>query len=120
NVDWKVESKTPLFKKKRAQELSKLIDAKIIVKEIEESLNDSVEILKKLISYKGGKALNIALQANRKRKIGSNIMEIIVCGSIPPYNELLGGKLVSVLAMSPTVIKQYNERYSSQVSEIAS
>lgn len=119
-VDWHSESQSSLFKKKRAQELSKLISAKLIIKHIEDSNDNPVEIINKLISYKGGKVLNIALQANRKKKIGSNIMEIIVCGSIPPYNELLGGKLVSILAMSPTVVKQYNERYASQVSEIAS
>ena len=47
-------------------------------------------------------------------------MDIIVCGSIPPYNELLGGKLVSVLSCSPQVIKDYIERYEKHVSEIAS
>ena len=48
------------------------------------------------------------------------MMDIIVCGSIPPYNELLGGKLVSILACSPTVIRDYTHRYAQQVSEIAS
>ena len=48
------------------------------------------------------------------------MMDIIVCGSIPPYNELLGGKLVSILACSPRVIKDYTDKYSKQVSEIAS
>lgn len=47
-------------------------------------------------------------------------MEIIVCGAIPPYNELLGGKLISILACSPTVIRDYTNRYKNQVSEIAS
>ena len=46
------------------------------------------------------------------------MMEIIVCGAIPPYNELLGGKLVSILACSPTVIRDCTEKYKSQVSEI--
>lgn len=119
-VDWKAESNSPLFKKKRAQELAKLLSAKLDIGLIEENHNSPVEIVKRLISHKGGKVLNIALQANRKKKIGSNVMEIIVCGSIPPYNELLGGKLVSMLAMSPKVVKDYNQRYVSQVSEIAS
>lgn len=48
------------------------------------------------------------------------MMEIIVCGAIPPYNELLGGKLISILACSPTVIRDYTVRYQNQVSEIAS
>jgi hypothetical protein len=48
------------------------------------------------------------------------MMDIIVCGSIPPYNELLGGKLISILACSPTVIRDYTNRYAGQISEIAS
>jgi hypothetical protein len=120
SVDWKVESQSSLFKKKRAQELSKLLNAKLIINQFEMNFDNSVDIIKNLVSFKGGKVLNVALQANRKKKIGSNVMEIIVCGSIPPYNELLGGKLVSILAMSPTVVQHYNERYKSQVSEIAS
>ena len=48
------------------------------------------------------------------------MMDIIVCGSIPPYNEILGGKLISMLACSPTVIRDYTYKYQNQVSEIAS
>ena len=48
------------------------------------------------------------------------MMDIIVCGSIPPYNQLLGGKLVSILACSPRVISDYTHRYERQISEIAS
>lgn len=73
-----------------------------------------------LSSETGRKAIHTALIANRKRKIGSNMMDIIVCGSIPPYNELLGGKLVSILSCSPSVISDYTHRYENQVSEIAS
>ena len=47
-------------------------------------------------------------------------MDIIVCGAIPPYNELLGGKLVAMLMASPQVIHDYARRYSGQASEIAS
>ena len=47
-------------------------------------------------------------------------MELNVCGAIPPYNEILGGKLVALLATSPQVIHDYKERYESKPSEIAS
>lgn len=43
-----------------------------------------------------------------------------VCGAIPPYNEILGGKLVALLATSPQVIHDYKERYADKASEIAS
>ena len=78
------------------------------------------KLLSLLASEAGRKAIYTALIANRKCKIGSNMMDIIVCGSIPPYNQLLGGKLVSILACSPRVISDYTHRYERQISEIAS
>lgn len=113
------EAQETLFKKKRAGELARLLDAQLTFEKYRaESDEDWLTGLMR--NEEGRKAVNIALVANRKTKIGSNMMEIIVCGSIPPYNELLGGKLVSMLACSPTVIHDYTERYKSQVSEIAS
>lgn len=113
------EAKEVLFKKKRAAELARLLEAKIIFNTYRQSAPDNW--LRDLMrSEEGRKAVNVALVANRKTKIGSNMMEIIVCGAIPPYNELLGGKLVSMLACSPQVIRDYTEKYSGQVSEIAS
>lgn len=119
NPDWIEETLKPLFKKKRAIELSKLLKAKKALMDTPEGSNASK--LRYLLGKKEGRqAITTALIANRKCKIGSNMMDIIVCGSIPPYNELLGGKLVSILSCSPQVIKDYTERYEKQVSEIAS
>lgn len=116
---FKAEALEVLFKKKRAEELARLLDATIIINKYRQ--NNDVLWLKKLVSTEEGrKAVNVALVANRKTKIGSNMMEIIVCGAIPPYNELLGGKLVSILACSPQVISDYTNKYRDQVSEIAS
>lgn len=113
------EAKEILFKKKRASELARLLEAKIIFNNCRR--DDAFDWLKELVrTEEGRKAVNVALIANRKTKIGSNMMEIIVCGAIPPYNELLGGKLVSILACSPQVIYDYTEKYSAQISEIAS
>lgn len=119
NVNFAQEAQETLFKKKRAAELARLLDAKITLNKYR--TNSPSAWLKKLIATEDGKkAVNVALVANRKTKIGSNMMEIIVCGSIPPYNQLLSGKLVSILACSPRVIKDYTEKYADQVSEIAS
>ena len=118
-VNFEQEAQEILFKKKRAAELARLLEAKIIFNKYR--ANDTSEWLKKLMaSEEGRKAVNVALVANRKTKIGSNMMEIIVCGSIPPYNQLLGGKLVSILACSPQVVRDYTDKYADQVSEIAS
>lgn len=117
--NWEAEAQTNLFKRKRASELAKLLSTRIVFNNA--SGNSCREKLQSLLSSEEGrKAINTALIANRKCKIGSNMMDIIVCGAIPPYNELLGGKLISMLACSPVVIKDYTERYSNQISEIAS
>lgn len=117
--DWIEETLKPLFKKKRAIELSKLLKAKKALMDVPEGSN--AHKLRYLLGKEEGRqAITTALIANRKCKIGSNMMDIIVCGSIPPYNELLGGKLVSILACSPQVIRDYTNRYCKQVSEIAS
>lgn len=58
--------------------------------------------------------------AQKTKHIGSSMMELNVCGAIPPYNEILGGKLVALLATSPQVIHDYKERYADKASEIAS
>ncbi len=119
NPNWEDEAKTNLFKRKRSLELAKLLTAKNIFNLTKGDKN--LDKIKNLLSTeKGRRAVNTALISNRKNKIGSNMMEIIVCGSIPPYNELLGGKLISILSCSPVVISDYTKRYQKQISEIAS
>jgi hypothetical protein len=46
--------------------------------------------------------------------------DIAVCGSVAPYNSVLGGKLVSMLAVGPQVVAAYRKRYATAESEIAS
>ncbi len=116
---WEEEAKSNLFVRKRAAELAKLLATKIVF-QAAEGITCHERLKNLLATEKGRKAIHTALIANRKCKIGSNMMDIIVCGSIPPYNELLGGKLVSILSCSPTVIRDYTQRYAGQISEIAS
>jgi hypothetical protein len=118
-TDWEAEALEPLFCKKRAAELARLLDAQRIFNESKKT--SRTEWLAELLRTESGrKAVNTALIANRKTKIGSNVMEIIVCGAIPPYNDLLGGKLISLLACSPAVIRDYTKKYERHISEIAS
>lgn len=118
-TDWVAEAESELFKKKRLIELAKLLETRNIFQKYHAS-SAREQITTMLKKDDGRKAISAALIANRKNKIGANMMDIIVCGAIPPYNELLGGKLVSILACSPQVISDYTNRYKKQVSEIAS
>jgi len=43
-----------------------------------------------------------------------------VCGAVPPYNELLAGKLAALLMISPQVVADYCRRYGDRPSDIAS
>jgi len=52
--------------------------------------------------------------------VGINMMDVSVAGAIAPYNELLGGKLVSLLIASPEVREAYSNRYRDAASVIAS
>ncbi len=45
--------------------------------------------------------------------------DITVCGAVPPYNAILGGKLVAMLAAGPEMVEAYRERYQEAESEIA-
>ncbi len=116
---WSQLSQTSLYRRKRASSLIELLRANNMFQQVptESSL---VGLRKLLTSSAGRSAITIALQANKKEKIGANMMDIIVCGAIPPYNHLLAGKLVSLLMMSPEVNRYYEERYQNQVSVIAS
>ncbi len=118
-TDWVAEAESDLFKKKRLIELAKILETRNIFQKYHTS-SAREQMLAMLKKDDGRKAISAALLANRKNKIGANMMDIIVCGAIPPYNELLGGKLVSILACSPQVISDYTSRYKKQVSEIAS
>src|SRR5439155_6375940 len=52
--------------------------------------------------------------------VGVDMMDMIICGAIAPYNLLLGGKLVCLMSTSPEVVQFYRARYGEQASIIAS
>ncbi|WP_052586946.1 Druantia anti-phage system protein DruA [Bacillus velezensis] len=111
----------PEYKLKRATDLEELLHAKIFFKEADLNSNNYIEKYKYLMNSKEGKrALKIAIRNVKKIHMGSSIMDITTCGAVPPYNTVLGGKLVSLLMTSPIVIRDYYEKYKEAISEIAS
>ena len=117
---WQKDSESPFYRRKRAQVLADLLFAR---QEFSKECLDAEPLpaLTRLLAGESGrKALRIALYANKKTRIGSNMMDIIVCGAVPPYGEMLGGKLVAMLMASPQVLRDYEQRYGSQPSEITS
>jgi hypothetical protein len=66
------------------------------------------------------RAVSIASREVRKVGLASRLLELNVCGAVPPYGELLLGKLTALAVASRELITTYRERYEHQVSEIAS
>ena len=54
----------------------------------------------------------------RKERIAS-IMDLFVCGAVPPYTSLLGGKLVASLATSREVTERFAEKYKGRTGLIS-
>lgn len=112
--------KKPEYLLKRAKDLHELLHARIMFAEASQIV-DGYEKYMWFMSRKGGeRSLKVAIRNVKKTHMGSSIMDITTCGAVPPYNEVLGGKLVSLLMASPQVINDYYIKYESAVSEIAS
>lgn len=115
-----IDTEKALYRRKRAEQLAHLLSAKKAIRDLinSDSFNEIwIDFCK---SEAGNSAIRSALVAQKTKHIGSSLMELNVCGAIPPYNEILGGKLVALLATSPQVIHDYKERYADKASEIAS
>lgn len=111
-----------LFRRKRAIELHRLLHARSMFQRAAVSEGNSLADQFAWLWGRedGRRAIGVALRAVKKRHIGTAVMDITTCGALPPYNEVLGGKLVGLLMASPQVIRDYRARYLNAVSEIAS
>ena len=114
------ETEEALYRRKRAEQLARLLASKKALLDLYNSENFDDIWIEFCNSEGGNSAIRSALVAQKTQHIGSSLMELNVCGAIPPYNEILGGKLVALLATSPQVIHDYKERYANKASMIAS
>jgi hypothetical protein len=77
--------------------------------------------LRRLVSDSAGRrAIEILLRAAKSQHVGIDMLDITICGAIPPYNPILGGKLVALLLCSPEIVQAYKQRYKNTASVIAS
>ena len=60
----------------------------------------------------------IGYPPGRKVEMVNQTMDIYTLGAVPPYNQLLGGKLAVYAAASREVRQAYQEKYSEAVTEI--
>ena len=120
SVAWEILAKTNLYKSKRASVLADLLSARLIFSEWKLEKADAKGIREALRDRRVRQAITGLLRKIKAEHVGIDMMDIIICGAVPPYNYLLGGKLVCTLLASPEVTKYYNDRYGSQQSVIAS
>ena len=109
-----------LFRHKRAEQLAKNLASLIVLRQVITRPNFTSEWEEIGDEEAVGTAIRVALTVQKSKHIGTSMLELNVCGAVPPYNEILGGKLVALLATSPQVIHDYKERYGGRRSEIAS
>ena len=109
-----------LVAKKRAFELARLLKAKAALKRFATKLLDPQSAPAVLAVEDLRVALNTALLSGKSNLVGVNMLEITTCGAIAPYNRILGGKLVSLLLLSPEVSDDYRRRYAGKPSIISS
>lgn len=102
-----------LIAKKRAHALGRLLQAKLVLNRTRQSLIDPMSAMSTLEREDVRSAINIILEALKARRAGANMLEITTCGAIFPYAPMLGGKLVSLLMLSPEIAADYKATYDS-------
>ena len=114
------DSRRMLVRKKRALELARLLDARRVLVANRESVADPSTAFAAFEQEEVRIAMNTALSAIKSRRIGTNLLEITTCGAVPPYNRILGGKLVALLLLSPQVAADNKRRYGHEPTIIRS
>ena len=107
-------TRTPLYRSKRARAAREILRAYRAIASWTSRISDLI------LTTEGEWAVGVAIKQLKKRHSATSMMEITVCGAVPPYNHLLGGKLVCLMMMSPRVVNDYQARYNGVVSIIAS
>lgn len=117
---WHKASEDILYVRKRSETLAGLLQAKISFQELSKSARGD-QLLDQLLAERRGKqALATALQEVRKVGLASQVADLSVCGAVAPYNTLLGGKLVALLAASQEAHEAWRSKYEDQTSIISS
>jgi hypothetical protein len=119
-ADWQRYARSPLFTFKRAREIATLLQTRNTLQAAYDGVQKAKRLETLLASGTGRAALLKVVRLARSMTVGTEIADLTVCGAVPPYNALLGGKLVAMLATSPEVVLEYRRRYQSLPSIIAS
>lgn len=117
---WVARARTHLFRSKRALALVAYLRARAVLKEAFGRHPTAEKLAALAATGQGSDAIRKILKKAKADRVGIAVADIAVCGAIQPYNAILGGKLVAMLAASPEVALEYRRRYDGAESEIAS
>ncbi|WP_326561224.1 Druantia anti-phage system protein DruA [Micromonospora sp. NBC_01796] len=117
---WRRRAESDLFRSKRCLALADLLSAQQALAPYLYPKATRTGLSRALDDPKARRAIMSVLRRAKADAVGTEIADLTVCGAVAPYNTLLGGKLVSMLAVSPTIVKAYRQRYATYASEIAS
>jgi hypothetical protein len=118
--DWEKQAKTQLFRAKRAKTLALLLGIRRNLHEAGLTECSSAALRSALTNPQAKHAIRQLVRLVKAEHVGVDMMDIIICGAVAPYNVLLGGKLVCLMLTSPEVVQFYRARYGGQHSIIAS
>jgi hypothetical protein len=117
---WIAKARTHLFRSKRALGLASLLRVRATLRDTFGRKPTGAKLAALAATREGSDAIRKIVKKAKADRVGIAVADITVCGAIQPYNAILGGKLVAMLAASPEVVAQYRHRYANAESEIAS
>jgi hypothetical protein len=117
---WRMRAESDLFRSKRCLALADLLRCRAALDPFLYPNPSRAGLAAALGDADGRRAIAHVVRRAKAESVGTEMADLTVCGAIAPYNALLGGKLVSMLAVSPSVVRAYRERYADYASVIAS
>jgi hypothetical protein len=117
---WVQQARTHLFKSKRALALATYLHLREALKTAFGRSPTAAKLAALVSTGAGGDVIRRILKKAKADRVGIAVADLTVCGAIQPYNAVLGGKLVAMLAASPEMVLEYRRRYAGAESEIAS
>jgi hypothetical protein len=119
-TSWIERAESDLYRSKRCANLAELLRARAALIPHFTPRPDRDGLANALDNRDARRAIANIVKRAKAQSVGTEVADLTVCGAIAPYNALLGGKLVSMLSVSPSVVREYHERYRRYASEIAS
>jgi hypothetical protein len=119
-ADWVALAETNLYRSKRCKQLATILEVQQTLTEHKLNSLAGNKMRQALNTSAVKRALRCIVRMGKAERVGIQMMDIMVCGAIAPYNAVLGGKLICLLLCSPELIEAYTTRYRDHVSVIAS